>query len=55
MKKRMNINPLQWSLHWQILFSLTLAAIIALIILPLGDLASAKFVLQTAQFLAISL
>ncbi|MDA0849315.1 MAG: dicarboxylate/amino acid:cation symporter [Verrucomicrobia bacterium] len=46
----MNINPLQWSLHWQILFSLTLAAIIALIILPLGDLASAKFVLQTAQF-----
>ena len=50
MKKRMKVNPLQWSLHWQILFSLTLSAIIALVFLPLTDPALTKLVLQTAQF-----
>ena len=46
----MHFNPLQWSLHWQILLSLTLAAIIALVVLPLSDPTSAMLVLQTAQF-----
>lgn len=50
MKKQMHFNPLQWSLHWQILLSLTLAAIIALVVLPLSDPTSAMLVLQTAQF-----
>ena len=50
MKERMKVNPLQWSLHWQILFSLTLAGILSLIVLPLADPALAKLVLQTAQF-----
>jgi Na+/H+-dicarboxylate symporter len=50
MKEQMHFNPLQWSLHWQILLSLTLAAIIALVVLPLGDPTSAIPVLQTAQF-----
>ena len=50
MTKRMKVNPLQWSLHWQILFSLTLSAIIALVFLKLTDPALTKLVLQTAQF-----
>ena len=47
----MKINPLQWSLHWQILSSLALAAIIALVVLPLADPTLARLVLETAQFL----
>ena len=46
----MKLNPLQWSLHWQILFSLTLAGIVALIILPLSDPAFTTFILNTTQF-----
>ena len=46
----MKINPLQWSLHWQILSSLALAAIIALVVLPLANPTLAKLVLETAQF-----
>ena len=46
----MKVNPLQWSLHWQILFSLTLSAIIALGFLPITDPAFTKIVLQTAKF-----
>lgn len=46
----MKVNPLQWRLHWQILFSLSLAGILATLILPLADPTFAKPVLQTSQF-----
>lgn len=47
------LNPLKWGLHWQILFSLALASLLALFILPKTDAAFAGNTLSWADFFGV--
>lgn len=47
------LNPLHWALHWQILLSLGLAALLALLILPRIDEAVATPIMTWADFFGV--
>lgn len=52
-RKPHKLNPLHWSLHWQILASLALATLLATVILPRVDTSFADQTLALADFFGV--